>query len=118
MKRSNRLVLLVGVFLAIVAFVGILVLTRQPERRQTPIAPRPAPSSSPRSTSRSRRGSARTRSRPRRSTSTRGSPGAFTDVSQVVGQIARQQVATGGQITSATLTGGAVTGRSTTSTAR
>ena len=26
MKRSNRLVLLVGVFLAIVAFVGILVL--------------------------------------------------------------------------------------------
>ena len=29
MKRSNRLVLLVGVFLAIVAFVGILVLSRQ-----------------------------------------------------------------------------------------
>ena len=30
MKRSNRLVLLVGVFLAIVAFVGILLLVRQP----------------------------------------------------------------------------------------
>ena len=30
MKRSNRLVLLVGVFLAIVAFVGILLLVRTP----------------------------------------------------------------------------------------
>ena len=34
MKRSNRLVLLVGVFLAIVAFVGILLLVRRPQRRQ------------------------------------------------------------------------------------
>jgi hypothetical protein len=30
LKRSNRLVLLVGVFLAIVAFVGILLLLQQP----------------------------------------------------------------------------------------
>ena len=30
MKRSNRLVLLVGVFLAIVAFVGILLLLQTP----------------------------------------------------------------------------------------
>ena len=30
MKRSNRLVLLVGVFLAIVAFVGVLLLLQQP----------------------------------------------------------------------------------------
>ena len=28
MKRSNRLVLLIGVFLAIVAFVGILLLAQ------------------------------------------------------------------------------------------
>ena len=34
------------------------------------------------------------------------SPGAFTDVSQVVGQIARQPVATGAQITATTLSGG------------
>ena len=34
MKRSNRLVLLVGVFLAIVAFVGILLLVRQPKHRR------------------------------------------------------------------------------------
>jgi pilus assembly protein CpaB len=34
-------------------------------------------------------------------------PGAFSEPSQVVGKIARQPVATGGQITSATITGGA-----------
>ncbi len=33
-------------------------------------------------------------------------PGAFTDVSQVIGEIARQPVATGGQITSTTLNAG------------
>ena len=32
-------------------------------------------------------------------------PGAFTDTSQVIGQVARQQVAAGGQITSTTLSG-------------
>ena len=35
MKRSNRLVLLVGVFLAIVAFVGILLLVRTPSTPAT-----------------------------------------------------------------------------------
>ena len=37
MKRSNRLVLLVGVFLAIVAFVGILLLVRQPATPSTEV---------------------------------------------------------------------------------
>ena len=39
MKRSNRLVLLIGVFLAVVAFVGIVVVLgsrRQPARRRSP----------------------------------------------------------------------------------
>ena len=44
MKRSNRLVLLVGVFLAIVAFVGILVLVRSPAA--SPTAP-PPPTTGP-----------------------------------------------------------------------
>ena len=31
MKRSNRLVLLVGVFLAVIAFVGVLLLSQSKE---------------------------------------------------------------------------------------
>ena len=38
----------------------------------------------------------------------RSLPGAFTDPSQVIGQIAREPVATGAQITSTTLSGGEV----------
>ena len=39
MKRSNRLVLLIGVFLAIVAFVGILLLVRNDGSREPVKAP-------------------------------------------------------------------------------
>lgn len=106
MKRSNRLVLLVGVFLAIVAFVGILVLTRQDNTAQTVPPPTTGPVvvatvDIPLST----RISA---DQVKNITVNLDSrlPGAFTDVSQVVGQIARQQVSSGGQITSATLNGG------------
>ena len=98
MKRSNRLVLLVGVFLAIVAFVGILVLTRQPEKTENDRHDRPR---------RRRHGRHPALDADRQDQVTTKTvnldarlPGAFTDVSQVVGQIARQQVATGGQITS------------------
>jgi len=105
LKRSNRLVLLVGVFLAIVAFVGILVLTRQ-ETPQTVVVPTTGPVvvatvDIPLST---RISQDQVTTKTINLTSIL--PGAFTDVSQVVGQIARQQVANGGQITSDTLNGG------------
>ena len=109
MKRSNRLVLLVGVFLAIVAFVGILVLTRQ-EAPQQVVAPTTGPVvvatvDIPLST-RISQDQVTTKTVDLSSRL----PGAFTDVSQVVGQIARQQVANGGQITADTLNGGSQPG--------
>ena len=105
LKRSNRLVLLVGVFLAIVAFVGILLLvahepdettTSQPTTGSVVVATVDIPLSG----ARSRRPTLKTNRAP---DSTRSRPGAFTDVSQVVGQIARQPVATGAQITADTI---------------
>ncbi len=106
MKRSNRLVLLVGVFLAIVAFVGILLLVRQPgEVKDKPpttgfvlIATVDIPLSG-----RIEASALKRTELPLDSIN----PGAFSDVSQVVGKIARQPVATGAQITADTITGGA-----------
>lgn len=107
MKRSNRLVLLVGVFLAIVAFVGILLLLQQPA---TPTGPAAVPTTAdvvvaktdiPLST-RIRADQVETKTVPIAA----AGAGSFTDVSQVIGQVARQQVAAGGQITATTLTGG------------
>jgi len=107
LKRSNRLVLLVGVFLAIVAFVGILLLlqtpatpsggTEIPTTKSVVVASADIPLS--------------TRIRPDQvETKTvaiaDASVGSFGDVSQVIGQIARQPVTAGGQITETTLTGG------------
>ena len=107
MKRSNRLVLLIGVFLAIVAFVGILLLVRNPSTDTTTIRP---PTEGPVVVASvdiplSSRISA---DQVTVKTVAIGAilPGAYTDPSQVIGQIARQPVETGGQITSATLSGG------------
>lgn len=110
MKRSNRLVLLVGVFLAIVAFVGILVLggggggTSGGPRASAPPTTGPvviATAEIPLST----------RIRAEQLTTQTLNlaeilPGAYTNVSQVVGQVARQPVAIGAQVTSATTSGG------------
>jgi len=106
LKRSNRLVLLVGVFLAIVAFVGILLLVRQPSGEGPAKAPTEGPvvvatSDIPLST----------RIKPEQVTTktialTAILPGAFTDPTQVIGQIVRQPVAAGAQITATTLNGG------------
>ena len=106
MKRSNRLVLLVGVFLAIVAFVGILLLVRNPSSEGTIREPTEGPvvvasADIPLST-RIKADQVTTKT----VLLTAISPGAFTDVSQVVGQIARQPIATGAQITATTLNGG------------
>jgi pilus assembly protein CpaB len=106
LKRSNRLVLLVGVFLAIVAFVGILLLVRTPsdptEKPPTTgfvlIATVDIPLSG-----RIEASALKRTELPLDSIN----PGAFSDVSQVVGKIARQPVATGAQVTADTITGGA-----------
>ena len=108
MKRSNRLVLLVGVFLAIVAFVGILLLVRSPEGGSNANTPPPttgpvvvAATDIPLST-RITADQVTTITIDLASIT----PGAFTNPSQVIGQIVRQQVTQGAQITSATLNGG------------
>jgi pilus assembly protein CpaB len=108
LKRSNRLVLLVGVFLAIVAFVGILVLVRNPNGSdQGTIRP---PTTGPVVVA-AVDIPLSTRIQADQVTTitvdlTAITPGAFIDPSQVIGQIARQPVAKGAQITSTTLTGG------------
>ncbi len=108
LKRSNRLVLLVGVFLAIVAFVGILLLLQSPAAPNgTTAVPTDGPvvvakADIPLST-RIRADQVEIKTVPIAGISA----GAFADVSQVIGQIARQPVAAGGQITATTLTGGA-----------
>ena len=107
MKRSNRLVLLVGVFLAVVAFVGILLLLQTPA---TPSGENVVPTTTnvvvakadiPLST-RIRADQVETKT----VAIADASVGSFGDVSQVIGQIARQPVTAGGQITATTLTGG------------
>ncbi len=104
MKRSNRLVLLVGVFLAVVAFVGILLLSNGSS--STPTVPTDGPvvvakADIPLST-RIRQDQVEVKTVPL----TAIGAGAFTDVSQVIGKVVREPVKTGAQITSTTLTGG------------
>jgi pilus assembly protein CpaB len=104
LKRSNRLVLLVGVFLAVVAFVGILVLAQPGGESEKPPTEGPvvvATADIPLST-RIRQDQVTTKTVPL----TAITSGAFTDTSQVIGKIVREPVKTGGQITSTTLTGG------------
>jgi Flp pilus assembly protein CpaB len=108
LKRSNRLVLLVGVFLAIIAFVGILLLARGNDTGDK--TPPPPPTTGPVVVA--------SRDIPLSTRITADElqvitlnltsilPGAYTDPSQVVGQIARQAVASGAQVTSATTSGG------------
>jgi Flp pilus assembly protein CpaB len=108
LKRSNRLVLLVGVFLAIVAFVGILFLLQQQPGTQTGGNAVPttgdvviAKTDIPLST-RIRADQVEKQTLPLAAISA----GAFADPSQVIGQIARQPVTAGAQITATTLNGG------------
>jgi Flp pilus assembly protein CpaB len=106
LKRSNRLVLLVGVFLAIVAFVGILLIVGNPNKPTTTEVPTTGPvvvatADIPLS-ARITADQVTIKTVPLSAISA----GAFADVSQVIGQIVRQPVATGAQITVATLNGG------------
>ena len=105
MKRSNRLVLLVGVFLAIVAFVAILLLRpggqtaeqQVPTTQATVIAIKDIPLGA--------RIQADQVGVEQKEIAGRD-PDAFGDVSQVIGQRVRQPVLTGAAITQRTLTGG------------
>ncbi len=107
MKRSNRLILLIGVFLAIVAFVGVLLLSQNGTGAVDPDAPKTelptviAVADIPLGTV------IRADQVDEQILEiTARNAGAFEDVSQVIGQVARQEVATGGQITATTLAGG------------
>jgi Flp pilus assembly protein CpaB len=103
LKRSNRLVLLVGVFLAIVAFVGILLTLQGSQQSATPPVPTTGPvvvakADIPLST-RIRSDQVEIKVLPLGAIT----PGAFKDPSQVVGQVARQPIANGAQVTPAQL---------------
>lgn len=109
MKRSNRLVLLIGVFLAIVAFVGILLLNgsngsngnnNQPTQGQVVVAVNDLALST-----KIQATDVTTKTLPL----TAINAGAFSDVSQVVGKIVRAPVTAGAQLTSDTFaSGGAI----------
>ena len=107
MKRSNRLVLLVGVFLAIVAFVGILLISQGGTTAVDPNAPPTelptviATQDIPLGTT-IRADQVRVEIKPVTGRDT----DAFGDTSQVIGKIVRQPVVTGAAITARTLTGG------------
>lgn len=104
MKRSNRLVLLVGVFLAIVAFVAVLLVPRTPSGAEAPkttqatvIATADIPLGA-----RITAEQVTVEEKPLEGRDT----DAFGDVSQVVGQKVRQPVVKGQAITKRTLSGG------------
>jgi len=108
LKRSNRLVLLIGVFLAIVAFVAVIVLTTGnggSDNSKGPVTTGPvvvATADIPLSTKvQASQVTVQTKDL------TAILPGAYTDVSQVVGKVVRQGVTSGAQITTATFGEGA-----------
>ena len=99
MKRSNRLVILVGVLLAVLAFVGIVVVLNQgnvtTNNWQSLLR---SASSSPRRTSSSATRSPRTRSRSRRRLPDAAPTNALHDPSEVGGQPALLNVPAGSQV--------------------
>ena len=108
MKRSNRLVMLVGVFLAIVAFIGVILLMQgSPDGTTDPSAP---PTELPTVVAtadiplgvRIQEDQVRIQVLPVDARL----PGALQDVTQAVGQVVRVPVTTGQQITSETFASG------------
>jgi len=99
LKRSNRLVLLVGVFLAIVAFVGIIVLTSgggtSPETAAPTTLPTVIATADIPLGTRIRAEQVKVEQKE----ITARSADAFGDPAQVVGKIVRQPVFTGAEIT-------------------
>lgn len=107
MKRSNRLVLLVGVFLAIVAFIGILLISSGPKPTDPAAAPTELPTVIAKADiplgSRIKADQVEVKVLP---ISGRDAD-AFGDPSQVIGKIVRENVVSGAAITARTFTGGA-----------
>ena len=105
MKRSNRLILLIGVFLAVVAFVLIVILLGGNQGRGPGETPAPSPISTVIAAQDIPLGATITEEMLTTDNLLAGQrlPGAFQIPSQVVGQIARQPVTKGAQITSQTL---------------
>jgi pilus assembly protein CpaB len=106
LKRSNRLVLLVGVFLAIVAFVGILLLQGGPSKGQTEV---PTTANTVIAKTDIPLGTQITADQVEVQVKnlTDRDADAFGDVSQVLGKTVREPVVTGAAITARTLSGGA-----------
>jgi len=108
LKRSNRLVLLIGVFLAVVAFVGVIVLAGgggSGSKDNTPPTTGPVvvATADIGLSTKVRADQVTVQTLPL----TAILPGAFQDTSQVVGKVVRQAVASGAQLTADTFGGGA-----------
>lgn len=106
LKRSNRLVLLIGVFLAIVAFVGVIVTSGGGggDNDRGPVTTGPvvvATSDIPLSTK-----VQASQLKVETKDLTAILPGAYTDVSQVVGKVVRQSISSGAQVTSSSFGAG------------
>lgn len=106
MKRSNRLVLLIGVFLAIVAFVGILLLQGGPKTNPSEV---PTTANTVIAKTDIPLGTQITADQVEVQVKnlTDRDADAFGDVSQVLGKTVREPVVAGAAITARTLSGGA-----------
>lgn len=104
MKRSNRLILLIGIFLAVVAFVLIVLLLSGQEGPSTSGPTEPPPQDTVIATQDIAIGVTITEAMVTTETLPRSArePGAFEAPSQVIGKVVRQEVTSGGQITSTT----------------
>ena len=99
MKRSNRLVLLVGVFLAVIAFVGVLLLSQNqqpPPPEEVKVTVVIAAEDIPLGTV-----IEEVMLGTQEVAETAALPGAYEIASQAIGQVARQEVIQGQQITTA-----------------
>ena len=106
MKRSNRLVLLIGVFLAVIAFVGIALLlngTGPGGGGQTPTAPPTtlATVMAAKDIPLGARVTADMVTVEQKKVDTERKPNAFGDPSQVIGQVTRRPITTGAQLDTA-----------------
>ncbi len=101
MKRSNRLVLLIGVFLAVIAFVGIALLLSQPKTDNGAANGVPTELSTVIAKQDIALGTRVTADMVTEQTLKveQRNAGAFESSSQVIGQIARQPITTGAQLT-------------------
>jgi Flp pilus assembly protein CpaB len=108
LKRSNRLVLLIGVFLAIIAFIAILVLFSNPST--PPDGTQGVPTELPTVIATADIPLGTTIQAEQVTTQVlpvdARAADSFQDVSLVIGKVARQPVTTGQQVTNSVLTGG------------